>query len=157
MENTNIEEKKSNKVIFGLKIAGNVIFYAVIILLLIFSIMNIKAGSSNGGFPNIFGKGFLAVKTESMERENEMPTEYNDYSIGEIKKNDLVYEKVLNSKSINNLKVGDVILKFNGETVETMSELNKKKNECKIGDEVTLTISRDGKEMDVKLKLVEQP
>ena len=55
------------------------------------------------------------------------------------------------------LKVGDVILKFNGETVETMSELNKKKNECKIGDEVTLTISRDGKEMDVKLKLVEQP
>ena len=112
MENTNIEEKKSNKVIFGLKIAGNVIFYAVIILLLIFSIMNIKAGSSNGGFPNIFGKGFLAVKTESMERENEMPTEYNDYSIGEIKKNDLVYEKVLNSKSINNLKVGDVITFF---------------------------------------------
>ena len=55
------------------------------------------------------------------------------------------------------LKVGDVILKFNGETVETMSELNKKKNECKIGDEVTLTVSRDGKEMDVKLKLVEQP
>lgn len=112
MENTNLEEKKSNKVIFGLKIAGNVIFYAVIILLLIFSIMNIKAGSSNGGFPNIFGKGFLAVKTESMERENEMPTEYNDYSIGEIKKNDLVYEKVLNSKSINNLKVGDVITFF---------------------------------------------
>ena len=112
MDNTNIEEKKSTKVIFGLKIAGNVIFYAVIILLLIFSIMNIKAGSSNGGFPNIFGKGFLAVKTESMERENEMPTEYNDYSIGEIKKNDLVYEKVLNSKSINNLKVGDVITFF---------------------------------------------
>ncbi len=55
------------------------------------------------------------------------------------------------------LKVGDVILKFNGETVETMSELNQKKNACKIGDEVTLTISRDGKEMDVKLTLVEQP
>lgn len=55
------------------------------------------------------------------------------------------------------LKVGDVILKFNGETVETMSELNQKKNACKIGDEVTLTISRDGKEMDVKLTLIEQP
>lgn len=55
------------------------------------------------------------------------------------------------------LKVGDVILKFNGETVETMSELNQKKNACKIGDEVTLTISRDGKEMDVKLTLVKQP
>ena len=116
MENTNIEEKKSNKVIFGLKIAGNVIFYAVIILLLIFSIMNINAGSSNGGFPNIFGKGFLAVKTESMERDtgsgSGVPSYYDDYSIGEIKKNDLVYEKVLNSKSINNLKVGDVITFF---------------------------------------------
>ena len=116
MENTNIEEKKSNKVIFGLKIAGNVIFYAVIILLLIFSIMNIKAGSSNGGFPNIFGKGFLAVKTNSMERDtgsgSGVPSYYDDYSIGEIKKNDLVYEKVLNSKSINNLKVGDVITFF---------------------------------------------
>lgn len=116
MENTNLEEKKSNKVIFGLKIAGNVIFYAVIILLLIFSIMNIKAGSSNGGFPNIFGKGFLAVKTESMERDtgsgSGVPSYYDDYSIGEIKKNDLVYEKVLNSKSINNLKVGDVITFF---------------------------------------------
>lgn len=116
MENTNLEEKKSNKVIFGLKIAGNVIFYAVIILLLIFSIMNIKAGSSNGGFPNIFGKGFLAVKTESMERDtgsgSGVPSYYDDYSIGEIKKNDLVYERVLNSKSINNLKVGDVITFF---------------------------------------------
>ena len=116
MENTNLEEKKSNKVIFGLKIVGNVIFYAVIILLLIFSIMNIKAGSSNGGFPNIFGKGFLAVKTESMERDtgsgSGVPSYYDDYSIGEIKKNDLVYEKVLNSKSINNLKVGDVITFF---------------------------------------------
>lgn len=116
MENTNIEEKKSNKVIFGLKIAGNVIFYAIIILLLIFSIMNIKAGSSNGGFPNIFGKGFLAVKTNSMERDtgsgSGVPSYYDDYSIGEIKKNDLVYEKVLNSKSINNLKVGDVITFF---------------------------------------------
>lgn len=116
MENTNLEEKKSNKVIFGLKIAGNVIFYAVIVLLLIFSIMNIKAGSSNGGFPNIFGKGFLAVKSESMERDtgsgSGVPSYYDDYSIGEIKKNDLVYEKVLNSKSINNLKVGDVITFF---------------------------------------------
>lgn len=57
----------------------------------------------------------------------------------------------------SDLKIGDVILKFNGETVETMSQLNKKKNECKIGDEVTLTVSRDGQEHDVKITLIEQP
>ena len=28
--------------------------------------MNINAGSTNGGFPNIFGKGFLAVQSNSM-------------------------------------------------------------------------------------------
>ena len=120
MENTNLEEKKNNKVIFGLKIAGNVIFYAIIILLLLFSIMNIKAGSSNGGFPNIFGKGFLAVKTNSMTRENDMPVEYNDYSIGEIKVNDLVYEKVLNKNDIKNLKVGDVIT-FYDSTIKALN------------------------------------
>ena len=57
----------------------------------------------------------------------------------------------------SDLKIGDVILKFNGEKVETMSQLNKKKNECKIGDEVTLTVSRDGQEHDVKITLIEQP
>ena len=57
----------------------------------------------------------------------------------------------------SDLKPGDVIVKFNGEKIETMSQLNKKKNECKIGDEVTLTVSRGGNEVDVKVTLTEQP
>ena len=57
----------------------------------------------------------------------------------------------------SDLKPGDVIVKFNGEKIETMSQLNKKKNECKIGDEVTLTVSRGGDEVDVKVTLTEQP
>ena len=57
----------------------------------------------------------------------------------------------------SDLKPGDVIVKFNGEKIETMSQLNKKKNDCKIGDEVTLTVSRGGDEVDVKVTLTEQP
>lgn len=57
----------------------------------------------------------------------------------------------------SDLKAGDVIIKFNGEKIETMSQLNKKKNECKIGDEVTLTVSRSGEEHEVKITLTEQP
>lgn len=57
----------------------------------------------------------------------------------------------------SDLKPGDVIVKFNGEKIETMSQLNKKKNDCKIGDEVTLTVSRGGEEVDVKVTLTEQP
>ena len=57
----------------------------------------------------------------------------------------------------SDLKVGDVILKFNGETVETMSELNKLKNGCEIGDTVKLTVSRNNEELEIEITLTEQP
>lgn len=57
----------------------------------------------------------------------------------------------------SDLKLGDVILKFNGTEIKTMSELNRLKNSCQIGDTVTLTVSRDGKEIDVEVTLTEQP
>lgn len=62
----------------------------------------------------------------------------------------------------SDLKVGDIIVKFNDEKVETMSQLNKLKNKCEIGDEIKLTVSRqndDGEEqeIEVKVKLAEQP
>ena len=42
-----------------------------------------------------------------------------------------------------------------------MSQLNKEKNQCEIGDEITLKVSRenDGKdeELEVKLTLIETP
>ncbi len=55
------------------------------------------------------------------------------------------------------LKVGDIITKIDGKDVKTMDELNSIKNTHSIGDEVTLTINRDGKSQDVTLKLTEQP
>ena len=87
MENTNIEKLNKEpmttkqKVILGLKIAGNVVFYVVIILLFLFSIMNINAGGK-GGIPNLFGKGYLSVKTNSMTVKGTLPEYYNDYKIG---------------------------------------------------------------------------
>ena len=38
-----------------------------------------------------------------------------------------------------------------------MDELNDIKNKHSIGDTMTLTISRDGKEQDVSITLAEQP
>lgn len=112
--NTSENEKKvktpKEKVIFGLKIAGNVVFYAVILALLLFSIMNINAGSKNGGFPNIFGKGFLSVQSNSMTRSGDLPKEYDNYKVGEFDVGDLLYADVIKSnKDFQSLKVGDVI------------------------------------------------
>lgn len=99
------------KTIFGLKIAGNVLFYLFIAALFLFSIMNINAGSKNGGFPNLFGKGFLSVQTPSMERdeEKEFLDEWDTYKIGEINTGDLVYVNKFNAKDVSKLKIGDVI------------------------------------------------
>lgn len=109
-EETKKVKTPKEKVIFGLKIAGNVVFYAIILALLLFSIMNINAGSKNGGFPNIFGKGFLSVQTNSMTRSGDLPKEYDNYQVGEFAPGDLLYADVIKSdKDFQSLKVGDVI------------------------------------------------
>lgn len=132
-ENTIVEETKvveekqpksaKEKTIFGLKIAGNIVFYAIILALLLFSIMNINAGSSNGGFPNIFGHGFLSVQSNSMTRGGtlELPDEYKDFKIGEFDKGDLLYASVVTKdEDIRKLKVGDVIT-FYDSTIENLN------------------------------------
>lgn len=55
------------------------------------------------------------------------------------------------------LKVGDVIIKVDGKEIKTMNELNAIKETHAIGDTLTLTISRDGREQDITITLGEQP
>ena len=112
-ENVVIEEKKEKDTKALVKkilvIVGNVVFYSLVILLFLFSLMNINAGNGTENFPNLFGKGMLSVETNSMERNgNNTPAEWSEYSIGEIKTGDLVYVDVFNG-DISTLKVGDVI------------------------------------------------
>lgn len=54
------------------------------------------------------------------------------------------------------LKIGDVITKIDGKEITTMDELNEIKNSHSIGDEVTLTIYRNGNNKDIKVTLQEQ-
>ena len=63
------------KVFLGFKIAGNILFYLVIILLFLVSIMNINA-SNNDGMPSIFGRGYLSVQSNSMSNPGSLPNPY---------------------------------------------------------------------------------
>jgi len=133
MQETNIQNdikkekpKKTpkQKVFFGLKIAGNIVFYAVLVFLFLLSIANINAGAGKNGVPNIFGKGFLAVKTNSMDASSEalisMKADYKKYKIKQFKAGDLVVVSILNDNTRQELNVGDVVTfedKINGETV----------------------------------------
>ena len=112
------------RTIFILKIVGNVIFYGVILMLFLFSLMNINAGRKHG-IPNLFGKGYLVVLTDSMSaEESKLPEQYKNYNIKQFRayqaatsssaeyKGDLLNVSMLdgnNKNVINNLKVGDVI------------------------------------------------
>lgn len=127
MDNSIVEKKEKdnksikNRILFILKVIGNVIFYIIIIALFIFSLMNIMAGSKNGGFPNIFGKGFLSVQSGSMTKNGNMLTDdYDTYEIGQFDKGDLLYVDVVNESNINNLKIGDVVTFFDS----TINNLN---------------------------------
>ena len=117
MENTQIvdkkneskEPKKNNKVLRVLKIVGSVIFYTVIILLFFYSIMNINAGGK-GGIPNLFGKGYLSVQSDSMKAsQTTLPEEYKNYKVKSFQKGDLVNVDMLSKGQKLNLKTGDVI------------------------------------------------
>ena len=55
------------------------------------------------------------------------------------------------------MKVGDVIIKFDGKDVKTMEELNEIKNSHNIGDEVKITVVRDNQEQEITITLQEQP
>lgn len=51
------------------------------------------------------------------------------------------------------IKIGDVIIKVDGKDIKSMNEFNNIKNTKNIGDEITLIISRDGNEKEIKLVL----
>lgn len=52
---------------------------------------------------------------------------------------------------------GDIILALNGKKFDTPDNITTALNDLKVGDEVTLTVFREGKSRDVKYKLPERP
>ena len=84
---------------------------------------------------------------------NEETARANNLTVG-------IYVKTLEDFSAAEkagIRVGDVIVKADGQDIETMDELNAIKNAKAIGDKMTLTIWRDGKTEDIEVTLQEQP
>ena len=102
-ENTTKELKTpmttKQKVWFGVKIALNVVFYILILLVLLFSISNIRAKIKNDQIPNIFGKGYLNVLSDSMTGDNK-----DSFNTG-----DMIIVKIANKKNISKLEVGNIV------------------------------------------------
>ena len=80
------------------KITLNILFYTVIVLLVLFSIANIKIKREDN-IANVFGLGFLSVQSDSMagsQKDN-------------FNKGDIIFVSMLNDSNRNNLNVGDIV------------------------------------------------
>lgn len=103
MENTKKMNPTVKKV---LSIVFNVLFYAFLIILFIFSISNIRSKKNN--IPNIFGTGYLVVQSGSMT--------------GTFEKGDVIWVKIANEKRISKLEIGDVITFTDPSISETIAQ-----------------------------------
>ncbi|MBN2300654.1 MAG: signal peptidase I [Acholeplasmataceae bacterium] len=93
-----MEKSKPKLAIRIAKISLNTLFYLVIVLLLVFSLANIQVKKEND-IANVFGLGFLSVQSDSMSGTDEDSFE----------KGDIVFVKMLNDQSRQNLTVGDIV------------------------------------------------
>ena len=92
-----MSQSKAN-IIKILKITGNVIFYTLIVILLLFSVSNLSV-KTNKDVANIFGRGFLPVISDSMEGNNS----------DSFNKGSLVFVTLLTEEAKENLEVGDIV------------------------------------------------
>lgn len=60
------------------------------------------------------------------------------------------------SADLAGIRVGDVIIAINGETVSNYDELNAAKDTYKAGDTITVTVTRNGQDLDIQLVLQEK-
>ena len=68
-------------------------------------IINIRVGNEGNDFPNIFGRGYLTVETDSMSKVYTLDgVETTYFEVG-----DLIVDKKLSSEEKKNLEIGDVI------------------------------------------------
>jgi signal peptidase len=82
----------------SLNIAGNVLFYGLIVLLLLFSIANLTV-KSDKDIANVFGRGFLPVLSDSMEGDN----------ADSFNKGDLLFVRTIKESQVDDLEIGDVV------------------------------------------------
>lgn len=101
--------KPNNNIKKALMISGNVLFYGLIFLLLLFSISNLSI-KREGDIANIMGRGFLPVLSDSMEGSNK----------DSFDKGALVFVKLLSNDQKDNIAKDDIITFYD----VTISALN---------------------------------
>ena len=96
----------------------------------------------------VSGKPSIGISIYDISKENAMYYELDGEGV-------YIAEITGDNAEKAGLKEGDKILSFNGKEIKDSSDLIAKVRKCKVGETVTLVISRDGQEITIKTKLEE--
>ena len=92
-------------------------------------------------------KPFLGIQGMDVSKMSGSPYVYSDNGV-------FVYSVMEESSADEaGLKIGDVIIKFNGKSVDSMSELQEFLGECRVGDKIVLRVLRMGSSPDIEVTL----
>lgn len=135
----------------------------------VIGINSMKIGSSgSGSSASVEGMGFAIPINEAKDRIDNLSKPILNLGvkvmqIDEEKAKKYQLEEGLYVKEVSDfspaskggVKQGDVIVKFEGTRIKTYDELSKLKAEKNVGDKVTITVNRNGKEINLELELAE--
>lgn len=82
-----------------LKITGNIVFYGMLLLLILFSFATMKMKQKDD-IANVLGRGFMSVQTGSMIGSN----------LDSFTPEDIIFVKMFESKNPDDINIGDVII-----------------------------------------------
>jgi signal peptidase I len=93
--------KKINKgmILKIAKITGNIFFYFLIVILILFSIANMQMKKEND-IASIFGRGFMSVLTGSMDGD-----QADSFTV-----NDLIFVKIMEQPTAEEVNIGDIVV-----------------------------------------------
>lgn len=96
----------------------------------------------------VYGRSTIGITVapvpESVSEHYDIP---NGLYVASVEKN--------SDAAAQGLKVNDILLKANGKELHTNAELAEIKSELKIGDTITFTVWRDGKTLEISVKLMD--
>ena len=126
-----------------LSITFNIVFYLIIAGLLLFSIMTVRSSKAQS-IPNVFGKGYIAVATDSMDAD--MPDWVPEGSAKPFKANTLIIVSILDDDLRQEVKVGDVVT-FYDTNLQALNT-HRVKVVHKSGDTITKVTTQGDKYQD---------
>ncbi len=92
------------------RIAGIVTTVIVVVLLVLVALITLSIILSQGkGYTSLFGNAYVAVQTDSMERDDYSEAPYNTYKVKGFKAKDLIRIRILSDDQKTTLKEGDVV------------------------------------------------